>query len=600
VTKSGPAAAAATERNAPVLVSVNVGMPKDVPWQGKTVHTGVWKYPVQGPAMARRLNIDGDGQGDLAGHGGEQRAVLVYQLDSYRHWARHFGRDDFAYGVFGENLTVDGMADAEVCIGDRYRIGGAEFEVTQPRVTCYRVGLRLGEPELPALLVGHHRPGFYMRVITEGHIQAGDAIVKTRTGPGALSVADADALLYLPGRDRAKLRLAVQIPALSPGWQGSFRDLLAAAEGDGTTGTAPGTGPAPGLRPGWPGFRELRVARIVAESTEVSSIYLAAVDGAALPAARAGQYLTLRITGGGKPAPVRSYSLSSAPDAGTYRISVKHEPHGIASSYLNRGLQPGTLLDVAAPRGDFVLGDGTGPILLISAGIGVTPVLSMLHQLAARRSERDIWWLHGARGPREHPFAAEAHTLLALLPHSREHVFYSAATSPERHRVHAARGRLTKEALAGLAIPANASAYVCGPASFMADMQDALTAIGVDPAAIRTELFGALPSINPGLTGKTSRPPRQPPGPPGTGPLVTFARSGLTVPFGNGRRSVLDLADACDVPTRWACRTGVCHTCITPLLSGDVSYSPDPLEPPAGGQVLICCARPGTDIVLDM
>ena len=85
----------------PVLVSVNVGMPKDVPWQGKTVHTGVWKYPVQGPAMARRLNIDGDGQGDLAGHGGEQRAVLVYQLDSYRHWAQHFGRDDFGYGRSG-------------------------------------------------------------------------------------------------------------------------------------------------------------------------------------------------------------------------------------------------------------------------------------------------------------------------------------------------------------------------------------------------------------------------------------------------------------------------------------------------------------------
>ena len=167
----------------PVLVSVNVGMPKNVPWRGKPVYTGVWKYPVHGPAMVRRLNIDGDGQGDLAGHGGEQRAVLVYQLDSYRHWVQHFGRDDFGYGKFGENLTVDGMADDEVCIGDRYRIGEAEFEVTQPRVTCYRVGLRLGEPELPALLVSHHRPGFYMRVITEGHIQAGDAIVKTSNRP---------------------------------------------------------------------------------------------------------------------------------------------------------------------------------------------------------------------------------------------------------------------------------------------------------------------------------------------------------------------------------------------------------------------------------
>jgi ferredoxin-NADP reductase/MOSC domain-containing protein YiiM len=577
-----------------VLVSVNVGMPKNVPWQGKTVHTGVWKYPVHGTVMVRRLNIDGDGQGDLAGHGGEQRAVLVYQLDSYRHWARHFGRDDFSYGQFGENLTVDGMADVEVCIGDRYQIGDAEFEVTQPRVTCYRVGLRLGEPELPALLVSHHRPGFYMRAITEGHIQAGDAIVKTRTGPQALSVADTDALLYLPGHDHAKLQLAVQVPALSPGWQQSFRELLDAADG-----VAAATAPAH-TEPAWAGFRPLHVSKVVRESTAVSSIYLSTTDGSQFPPARAGQYLTVRIAGAGRPAPVRSYSLSSAPDAGPYRISIKREPHGVASDYLNRNLRPGVILEVAAPRGDFVLDAGIGPVLLISAGIGVTPVLSMLHQLAASHSERDIWWLYGARGPHEHPFAAEAHTLLASLPHAREHVFYSAATPTERHRVHAARGRITKEVIAGLGIPADAGAYVCGPASFMAEMRDALTTLGADPAAIHTELFGALPAINPGLTRQTRRPPHQPPGPPGTGPLVTFARSGITVPFGADQSSTLDLADACDVPARWSCRTGVCHTCVTPLLSGDITYTPAPLELPDDGQVLICCAQPITDIVLDM
>jgi ferredoxin-NADP reductase/MOSC domain-containing protein YiiM/ferredoxin len=588
----------------PVLLSVNVGMPKDVPWHGKTVYTGIWKEPVAGPQMVRRLDIDGDGQGDTQGHGGEQRAVLVYQVQSYEHWRRHFGRDDLSYGQFGENLTVDGLPDDEVCIGDRYRIGEAEFEVTQPRVTCYRVGMRLGEPELPALLVSHHRPGFYMRVITEGHIQAGDQIVKTRTGPHALSVADTDALLYLPGRDQAKLRVAVQIPALSPGWQGSFRDLLSPAEDDRATSAGPA----------WPGFRKLRVAQIVREDEQVCSIYLTAADGAALPAPWAGQYLTLRISGAGQPAPVRSYSLSTAAAGGTYRISVKQEPHGVASSYLNRDLRPGAILDVAAPRGDFVLDEGTGPVLLISAGIGVTPVLSMLHQLADSQladsqladsqRDRDIWWLYGARGPREHPFAAEAHGLLAALPHAREHVFYSAATAAERRAAHAAAGRLTKDALAALAIPPGANAYICGPASFMADMRDALTAIGLDPAAIHTELFGSLPPVNPGITGQASRPPHQPPRPPGQppghGPLVTFARSGITTPFGDDWRNVLDLADACDVPTRWSCRTGVCHTCVTPLLSGDISYAPDPLELPADGQVLICCARPAGDIVLDL
>jgi ferredoxin-NADP reductase/MOSC domain-containing protein YiiM len=551
------------------LLSVNVGLPKDVSWQGRTVHTGVWKHPVEGPVPVRKLNLDGDGQGDLGGHGGEQRAVLVYQIQSYRHWARQFGREDLSHGSFGENFTVDGLPDDEVSIGDRYRIGDAEFEVTQPRVTCYRVGMRLGEPELPALLVSHHRPGFYLRVIREGHVQAGDPIVQTKTGPGALSVADTDALLYLPDRDPAQLRLAVQIPALSPGWQQSFRDLLAGATE---------TGPA------WPGFRPLRVTKVVPESTTVTSVYLAAPDDSPLPAARPGQYLTLRIPGA-----VRSYSLSSAPQPESYRISVKHEPHGVGSTYVTTKLRPGAVVDVAAPRGDFVLAEGTGPVLLVSAGIGVTPVLAMLHELAARRSDREVWWIHGARRPEEHPLAAEAHELLTTLPNTREHVFYSSLA-----------GRLSKDKLMELSVPAGATAYVCGPASFMADVGAALTAAGLDPARIHTELFGALPALNPGLVGQAGRTPHPPSGPPGTGPLVTFARSGVSTPFPAGRGNLLELAEACDVPARWSCRTGVCHNCITPLLSGEVTYSPEPLEAPGGGQVLICCARPGTDLVLDM
>ena len=212
------------------LVSVNVGMPKDVQWQGKTVHTGIWKAPVDGPVMVRRLNIDGDGQGDLAGHGGEQRAVMVYQTQAYDYWKSYLGRDDLRPGHFGENFTVDGLSDREVCVGDRYRIGEAEFEVTQPRVTCFRVGMRLGEPEMPSLLVSHRRPGFYFRVITEGLVQAGDAIVRTRRGRHELSVADVDALLYLPDRNIDRLRKIVDVAALSPGWQQSFHDMLAAHE----------------------------------------------------------------------------------------------------------------------------------------------------------------------------------------------------------------------------------------------------------------------------------------------------------------------------------------------------------------------------------
>src|SRR5690349_9488620 len=132
------------------LLSVNVGLPREAQWNGKTVRTAVWKFPLKGRRMARKLNIDGDAQADLAGHGGEQRAVFVYQMDSYRYWERVLRRSDFSFGQFGENFTIEGPSDQEVCIGDRYRIGSAVFEVTQPRVTCYRVGLRMDDPRMPA------------------------------------------------------------------------------------------------------------------------------------------------------------------------------------------------------------------------------------------------------------------------------------------------------------------------------------------------------------------------------------------------------------------------------------------------------------------
>jgi MOSC domain-containing protein YiiM len=386
------------------LVSVNVGMPHDVPWQGRTVHTGIWKSPVDGPVMARTLNLDGDGQGDLAGHGGEQRAVFVYQLDSYRYWQEHLHRDDFTLGMFGENFTVEGLADSEVCIGDRYRIGTAEFEVTQPRTTCFRVGIRLGVPEMPALLVSHHRPGFYFRVLREGSVQAGDDVTRTHQDPRRLSVADVDALLYLPGHDLETVRTAASITAMSPGWRQSFEEL--AREADTPAGAAVSS--APTTPSGWTGFVPLRVARVVPETDTVTSVYLAPPEDQRLTPPRPGQYLTLRLHLGEQTV-IRTYSLSSGPSADLYRLSIKAEDHGVASGYLASSLEADQTLEVASPRGEFVLLDETTPVVLISAGIGVTPVLAMLHELVDRDSRRHVWWISAARSPAQHPLAREAH-----------------------------------------------------------------------------------------------------------------------------------------------------------------------------------------------
>jgi ferredoxin-NADP reductase/MOSC domain-containing protein YiiM len=577
----------------PRLVSVNVGMPKDLAWQGKTVHTGIWKTPVDGPVMVRRLNIDGDGQGDLAGHGGEQRAVMVYQTEAYDYWKRYFGREDLRPGHFGENFTVDGLSDREVCIGDRYCIGEAEFEVTQPRVTCFRVGMRLGEPEMPSLLVSHHRPGFYFRVLTEGCVQAGDEIVRTRRGRHGLSVADVDALLYLPDRDIDQLRKIVEVPTLSPGWQQSFRDMLAAQE----SAAAP-TAPPIGVEPGWSGFRRLRVAATHRESPTVLSIELEPIDHRALPRPLPGQYLTVRIPDAGDPAPLRSYSLSGDPGAGHYRISVKREDHGVVSRWLHAHISAGSVVEAAAPRGEFCLAEDSSPVVLLSAGIGATPVLAMVHALAAAHSRRRIWWLHTTRNAESHAFAAEVRTLIESLPDAQEHVFYTGGDGADSFIVH---GRLNLESIAALHLPADAAVYLCGPSSFMDTMREALTATGVNSTRIHTELFGALPPINPGIVAPAqSVRPHPPDGAQGSGPRITFSRSGLSVHWSSNYQSILELAEACDVPTRYSCRSGVCHTCVTPVIEGGTTYSQRPLEEPSAGAVLICVATPRSDVVLDL
>src|SRR5580765_881278 len=297
------------------LVSVNVGLPRDIEWRGRTVRTGIWKNPVQGRRRVGRLNVEGDGQGDPGGHGGEQRAVFVYQIESYRYWQERLGRRDFTHGQFGENFTIEGLPDGVVCIGDRYRIGTALFEVTQPRVTCYRVGIRTNEPRMPALLTGSGRAGFYLRVLQEGEVGAGDEIVKVGEAKERMTVAEINALLYSPDHARDRLERALRIEALSPGWRSSFEALLQSLKTAAGSGNA-GLAPAAAAHPVAPGFRPLAVTAIDHESADVFSLTMESADGQPLATALPGQYVVLRLQPAGSGPPLfRCYSLSGAPSA---------------------------------------------------------------------------------------------------------------------------------------------------------------------------------------------------------------------------------------------------------------------------------------------
>ena len=486
----------------PRLLSVNVGKPREIAWRGKIVCTSVWKEPVKERRLVRRLNVDGDAQGDLAGHGGEHRAVLVYQMDSYRYWERELKRHDFTFGQFGENFTVEGLVDGEVSIGDRFRIGGAVFEVTQPRVTCYRVGIRMGEPRMAALLVAHRRPGFYLRVLEEGEVGAGDEIVRVFQDPGRLTVAECDALLYLPGATKAELERALHIPALSTGWKSSFEALLRQMSQPGSrTGNA-GLTSAEQMVTATPGFRPLKVVRIDRESGSVVSVILEPVDNRPLTVPLPGQFVVLRLRPeADAPQVFRSYSLSSLPDAGRYRITVKEEPHGVVSTFVSTRLRTGDVLDVSVPRGAFILQHGDRPVVLLSAGVGVTPVMAMLHSLATHSSLRPVWWLYGARRGLDHPFAQEARDLLAKLPDARSHITYSRPDATDRLGIDFdAFGRLTVAVLENLGVPREADFYVCGPPAFLEEFTAGLSVWGVAANCIHKEIFGSGRSIMPGVS----------------------------------------------------------------------------------------------------
>jgi ferredoxin-NADP reductase/MOSC domain-containing protein YiiM/ferredoxin len=579
------------------VVSVNVGLPRDVEWQGKVVHTAIWKKPVAGRVVARRLNLDGDGQGDLAGHGGEHRAVMVYQLASYRYWQDLLQRHDFEYGQFGENLTVEGLPDNEVCIGDRYQIGSALFEVTQPRVTCYRVGIRMAVPQMASLLVSHKRPGFYFRVLQEGEISAGDEIVKVAEGPEKVTVAEVDALLYLPGHPREQMQRALRIPALSQGWKASLQALVA-EEGTGKQGNAGLVSTSP--PPAWRGFRALRVGAIQPESADVRSLVLESEDGKPLPSPLAGQFLVFKLQLDPQAAPtLRSYSMSGPPGTGTYRISVKRA-EGPGSRFLHDSIHVGDLLQVSAPRGSFTLAEGGDPVVLLSAGIGATPVLSMLYSLISN-AKREVWWCYGARNGSEHPFLAEARKLLVHLPNAHSFVAYSQPTQGDQQgKDYDARGHLTLSLLQPLHLPQAAEFYLCGPPAFLTELTTELQSWGVPYSRIHSEAFGTESAVTPGIAAAAPKTPHPPAGSPGTGPKISFTRSGLSAPWNPRFQSLLEFAEACDIPVRWSCRSGVCHMCESGLIDGEVRYDPEPLERPADGNVLLCCSTPLSATELDL
>lgn len=554
------------------LASLNVSLPREVVDGARTVSTGIFKSPVRRRLALGRLNLEGDGQADLVAHGGVNRAVYVYSLVHYRQWRAELARDDLAPGSFGENFTVEGLTDTEVLIGDRYRVGSALVEVSQPRNPCFKLGLRLGDPQLPQRLVAASRPGFYLRVIEEGEVGTGDDLDLVERDDTSLSVALINDLYWKPGGDRDLLRRGADLAALSPGWRDGLRDVL----------ERPAPVPAPSAA--WTGFRPFVVTRIVAETAAVRSLYLAPGDGNPLPAHLPGQAVAVRVpVPGASGAVLRSYTVSQAARPATLRITVKRQ--GLASTFLHDGVHTGDTLELAAPRGSFTpQADGSRPLALVSAGLGITPMVAMLDALTERGSDRPTWFIHGARNTAELALVAEVADLARAHPNVHTHLALSAPRPGDRCE---SVGRVDAALVARLLRDPDLDAFVCGPTSFTTSLLEGLATWGVPTAQLHHESFGGPPAAVTPLA-------------PGTGPRIQFARSAVTAAYNDAAPSLLQFAEGLGLTPPYGCRTGICQSCAVPVLDGEVDYSYPPLATPPAGQALLCCSTPRTPLVLDL
>ena len=579
------------------LRSVNVSMPKDIVQGGKTVTTGIFKEPVEGRVMLRRLNLDGDGQADLWGHGGAFRAVYVYSFENYAYWARELGRDDFTIGQFGENFTVEGMAEDDVHVGDVFRLGSALVEVSQPRVPCYKLAIKMGIEGFQNQFLASGRMGFYFRVLEEGEVGAGDTIELVKREARAMTEREVNALLYFDKKNLTVTAKALDIPALAHGWKGSFEERLAKAEASAEIRQR---------------YRNFAVDRKEPESETITSFYLVPEDGAALPRFLPGQFLSFELRIPGQPKPLlRTYSLSDSPNSDYYRVSIKRElapwdrsdlRPGLSSSYFHDQVVVGTKLRVGAPRGKFHLDpDSERAVVLLSGGVGLTPMISMMNAIIQSGAGRAVWFVHGARNGREHAMGTHARRMARDNDTIHAHIRYSQPEAGDTlGRDYDSQGRVDIALLKQVLPFDDYEFYLCGPTPFMKSLYCGLLALDVSEERIHYEFFGPASVLK--EDAKPSGPAKVPTAETelAGGIQVRFARSGVTAGWDPACESILDLAERQGLTPDYSCRSGICHTCSCELVEGEVEYLEDPLDEPEPGCVLICCSRPKTSLVIEV
>lgn len=561
------------------VVSLNVGEPRLVSYRGLSFRTGIFKEPTDKPLPLKKLNFTGDGQADLSAHGGIDKAVYCYPIEHYDFWRGEIGRDSLPMGQFGENVTTAGLLESELRIGDILRMGTAVVQVSEPRIPCYKLVMRMDAgSDFSVRFLAANRTGFYCRVVEEGVVGSSDPIMLLSRDLSSPTVRQVIAATQFTDRDPDELRRVVQARDISAKWRSRVRRMIDAETRREIEATSSPT-------------HALRVEKIVPETRDAISLWLRPGNGTPLFDALPGQYLTIVWGDGGK----STYSLSALHPAQRCRITVKlvRDSKGALgrSSARIAGLKAGDMIEVERPRGNFHpdLDDDT-PLVLAAAGIGVTPVMSMIEH-ATRAGRRDVFAAFGMRRPGEHPLASELAELLAERRRLKAVLAYSRLNgAPPLPGLPAPKhGRLAAADLLPYAAVPLAEVFLCGPGDFIRQMHDGLVEAGVSPLHIRFEAFG--PS--------TLVPARHMPADPQTTFKVAFTRSHMDTVWTPASGTLLNLAEAAGVSPIFGCRAGSCGLCRIAISEGSVSYV-EPIDEPEAGYVLPCCAIPQTDCRLDL
>ncbi|MDP9051678.1 MAG: MOSC domain-containing protein, partial [Acidobacteriota bacterium] len=477
------------------VIAVSVSIPQVVDIGGRPMTTSIVRDPYPG---ALRFDRGGPVGNRTAVHTEHALATIS---ENYDFWTRELGvaREAWPPCFWGENLTVSGLSEHTLRIGDRLTIGAtAVLEVTSPRIPCIKLSWRLGQPEsFLRTLVNSGLTGFYLRMLNPGEISADDPVTLDSPHPGNITVAELSRLLHDDSIDVERLKRTLATPALGDQASSMLRHRI--------------THLTDGLRcreGRWQGWRPFVVSDIVDEVADVRSFTLRPKDGDALAQYRAGQFLAVRLQTSAGRTFTRTWSLSDYDEKGTaYRLTIRRAPKGQGSAHLHDLAKVGDTLDVRSPAGAFALDRSTVfRVVLISAGIGVTPLLAMLKAHAAREDGPPLLWIHSTRHGATHTLRTEANQIMRDNPQFRSHVVYTAPRTEDRNGIdYDSAGRLTSERISQvlganyscrpfgreIELPSQAGLfYICGPDEFERSVRGALIDFGVGASAIYSERFG--------------------------------------------------------------------------------------------------------------